>query len=181
VRVGRVARAAGELLVAGRVDQDRVVDGACPSISISALLHGTARRHRQHKPLRDASRGLMSKMSTPSILPRISSRSRPVDCSRSVGMVPGSAPGPMRSSSTRISARSRQHLHQRPSRMPNWTRLKWMESHAPPSFLYGLTGAAGAEAWASPRGRCPEGRGQSRKQNGADGPGGSSHGGQKSW
>lgn len=41
----------------------------------------------------------MSKTSTPCILPRISKRSRPVDWSRSVGTVPGSAPGGRRSSS----------------------------------------------------------------------------------
>lgn len=50
-------------------------------------------------PRREASRGRMSKMSTPSILPRISRRSRPVACSRSVGTEPGAAPGPKRSSS----------------------------------------------------------------------------------
>lgn len=45
-------------------------------------------------PRRDESRGFMSKISMPSCLPRISSRSRPVACSRSVGTVPGWAPGP---------------------------------------------------------------------------------------
>lgn len=55
-------------------------------------------------PRRLASRGRMSKMSTPSILPRISRRSIPVACSRSVGTVPGAAPGPKRSSSVRTSA-----------------------------------------------------------------------------
>jgi hypothetical protein len=45
----------------------------------------------------------MSKMSRPSILPRSSNLSRPVACSISVGMVPGLAPGPMRSSSVLIS------------------------------------------------------------------------------
>lgn len=54
-------------------------------------------------PFREASRGDMSKMSTPSIFPRISRRSIPVDCSRSVGMVPGWAPGPTRSSTVLIS------------------------------------------------------------------------------
>lgn len=49
-------------------------------------------------PFREASRGRMSKISTPSIFPRISRRSIPVDCSRSVGTVPGLAPGPTRSS-----------------------------------------------------------------------------------
>lgn len=47
--------------------------------------------------------GFMSKMSMPCILPRISRRSRPVAWSRSVGMVPGGAPGGRRSSSVLIS------------------------------------------------------------------------------
>lgn len=55
-------------------------------------------------PFREASRGRMSKISTPSILPRISRRSTPVDCSRSVGTVPGWAPGPTRSSMVLTSA-----------------------------------------------------------------------------
>lgn len=50
-----------------------------------------------------ASSGLMSKISTPCIFPRISRRSRPVDCSRSVGMVPGLPPSGMRSCSPVIS------------------------------------------------------------------------------
>lgn len=49
-------------------------------------------------PRRLASRGRMSKTSTPSIFPRISNRSKPVACSRSDGTVPVLAPGPMRSS-----------------------------------------------------------------------------------
>lgn len=54
-------------------------------------------------PFRLASSGFMSKTSTPCILPRISRRSRPVDWSRSVGTVPGSAPGGRRSCSVFIS------------------------------------------------------------------------------
>ena len=54
-------------------------------------------------PFRLASNGFMSKTSTPCILPRISKRSRPVDWSRSVATVPGSAPGGRRSSSVLIS------------------------------------------------------------------------------
>ncbi len=46
----------------------------------------------------------MSKMSMPCIFPRISSRSNPVACSRSVGTVPGSAPGGSRSSIDLISS-----------------------------------------------------------------------------
>ena len=45
----------------------------------------------------------MSKTSMPCIFPRISKRSRPVACSRSVGMVPGEAPGGRRSDSVRTS------------------------------------------------------------------------------
>lgn len=54
-------------------------------------------------PRREASRGFMSKMSMPCIFPRISRRSRPVACSRSVGTVPGAAPGGRRSASVWIS------------------------------------------------------------------------------
>ena len=56
-------------------------------------------------PTRSDGKGLMSKMSTPSILPRISRRSRPVDCSRSVGTVPGAAPSGRRSASEWMSVR----------------------------------------------------------------------------
>lgn len=49
----------------------------------------------------------MLKTSTPSILPRISRRSRPVACSRSVGTVPGLAPGPMRSSAVLTSVHTK--------------------------------------------------------------------------
>jgi len=48
----------------------------------------------------------MSNMSMSSILPRSSKRSIPVACSKSVGTVPGAAPGPKRSSSVLTSARS---------------------------------------------------------------------------
>jgi hypothetical protein len=44
---------------------------------------------RLYVPFLLASSGLRSKISTPCIFPRISRRSRPVACSRSVGMVPG--------------------------------------------------------------------------------------------
>lgn len=54
-------------------------------------------------PFRLASNGRISKISTPCIFPKISNRSRPVDCSRSVGMVPGWAPGGRRSCSSLIS------------------------------------------------------------------------------
>lgn len=51
----------------------------------------------------------MSKISIPCIFPKISRRSRPVDCSRSVGIVPGAAPGPRRSFSFLTSVYTRQH------------------------------------------------------------------------
>lgn len=58
-------------------------------------------------PFRLASKGLMSKTSMPCILPRSSKRSRPVAWSRSVGTVPGSAPGGRRSSCVLISVEER--------------------------------------------------------------------------
>ena len=118
VRVGRVAGAAKVLLVAEGLDGDGVVERACvllaqlfprhvgseprivpggalkrvpqtahapPGTKTSARLHSTG----LYVPFLLASRGLMSKISTPCIFPRISRRSRPVACSRSVGMVPG--------------------------------------------------------------------------------------------
>lgn len=54
-------------------------------------------------PLREASSGFMSKISMPCIFPSISNRSRPVAWSRSVGTVPGAAPGGRRSASVWIS------------------------------------------------------------------------------
>ncbi len=65
-------------------------------------------------PLLEASNGFMSKISTPCILPRISRRSSPVAWSRSVGTVPGAAPGGRRSASVLISGRRRQ-----PCRLPS--------------------------------------------------------------
>ena len=65
---------------------------------------GRALPSELYVPFLLASRGLMSKISTPCIFPRISRRSRPVACSRSVGMVPGLAPSGRRSASQVISA-----------------------------------------------------------------------------
>lgn len=91
--------AADVLLVASRVDGDGVLWSACiPSDLTSFFSHPT-----HHIPRRLASSGLMSKMSTPCIFPRISRRSRPVACSISVGTVPGCAPGAKRSASDLIS------------------------------------------------------------------------------
>jgi hypothetical protein len=99
VGVGGETGAADVLLVASRVDGDGILWGACvPSDLISLLSHPD-----YHIPRRLASSGLMSKISTPCIFPRISRRSRPVACSRSVGTVPGCAPGAKRSASDLIS------------------------------------------------------------------------------
>jgi hypothetical protein len=54
-------------------------------------------------PLREASNGFISKTSMPCIFPKISNRSNPVACSKSVGTVATAAPGPMRSVSSLIS------------------------------------------------------------------------------
>ena len=78
-------------------------------------------------PKREASNGFMSKISTPCIFPKISNRSRPVACSRSVGIVPGAAPGPMRSASLLISANARQYPYntQKASWSLNFSFLPW--------------------------------------------------------
>jgi hypothetical protein len=60
-------------------------------------------------PFRSLGNGLISKISIPCILPKISNRSRPVACSRSVGTVPGLAPGPNRSSGPLTSIHG--HIH----------------------------------------------------------------------
>jgi len=100
VGIGRNTGAAGILLVAGRAHENGALHGSYPhqfpSPSVLVFLHGVL-------PRREASSGRMSKMSTPSILPRISRRSKPVACSTSVGTVPGGAPGPVRSSTVLIS------------------------------------------------------------------------------
>lgn len=57
-----------------------------------------------HIPSLSEGNGFISNMSMPCIFPKISKRSRPVACSRSVGMVPGAAPGGRRSDSDLISA-----------------------------------------------------------------------------
>ena len=61
-------------------------------------------------PFRLASNGFISNTSIPCIFPRISNRSNPVDWSRSVGTVPGSAPGGRRSSIDLISVHPRHTL-----------------------------------------------------------------------
>jgi hypothetical protein len=87
VRVGRVAGAANVLLVAGRVDGDGVLWGACARLVLRQLISYCSALMRRifqarcYVPRRLASNGLMSKMSIPCIFPRISRRSRPVACS----------------------------------------------------------------------------------------------------
>jgi len=58
-----------------------------------------------YAPSLEASSGLISKMSIPSIFPKSSNLSRPVACSMSVGTVPGAAPGGRRSDSVLTSAK----------------------------------------------------------------------------
>lgn len=90
--------ASAVLFVSKGIDHDRVFHGAWKLVKAVFLL-----RVVNSSPLRDASSGLMSKTSIPCIFPRISKRSRPVACSRSVGTVPGRAPGGRRSASVLIS------------------------------------------------------------------------------
>lgn len=134
VRVGRVAGAAKVLLVTEGLDGDRVVERACVLLSVLLVQVMSDQNRVSSRPMHSshcfklhillpkqihssilfppglyvpfllASRGLRSKMSTPCIFPRISRRSRPVACSRSVGMVPGLAPSGRRSASEVISA-----------------------------------------------------------------------------
>lgn len=93
------------------------------SSGVPAFISGRARQLQVSGdvPRRLASRGLMSKMSTPCIFPRISRRSRPVDCSASVGTVPGFAPSGIRSSMDLISG-----AHQQLAVCP--ARARWASS-----------------------------------------------------
>lgn len=103
------------LLITERSDHDWVGYGSwvyiskCPSLRRirrhRGWLNWVFRRFgvRVYIPVREASSGFMSKISTPFIFPRISRRSRPVACSISVGMDPTEAPGGMRSASLLIS------------------------------------------------------------------------------
>lgn len=82
------------------VDTDWVIHPAydiskCP---VGQIMKETIQKWcKRHIPSREASRGFWSKISIPCILPKSSNRSKPVDCSRSVGTVPGFAPGARRS------------------------------------------------------------------------------------
>jgi hypothetical protein len=90
-------------------------------------------------PRRLASRGLMSKTSTPCIFPRISRRSRPVDCSASVGTVPGCAPGGRRSSYDLISEGGHSSVRPQaaaaPARSSSARGRAGAARHVPSSFL----------------------------------------------
>lgn len=77
----------------------------------------------------------MSKTSTPAILDRISSRSRPVDWSRSVGIVPAAAPGAMRSEACLMSGRSALLLVYR---MNHCATQRWAGSRRSGSQTLGL-------------------------------------------
>jgi hypothetical protein len=90
-------------VVACRCDQDNnpLSNSTCSSQTDARR---PSHRNSVYVPFLLASSGLISKISTPCIFPRISRRSRPVACSRSVGMVPGLAPSGIRSVSEVISA-----------------------------------------------------------------------------
>lgn len=115
--------AACVLLVSVRLYEDWVLECAC-SIYVSHLFPSSAaitttllysvplNKRGMFVPRRDASNGAMSKMSTPCIFPKISKRSKPVACSRSVGMVPDGAPGGRRSASLLISVHPIKTIHQ---------------------------------------------------------------------
>ncbi len=68
------------------------------SIEKHQCLHTVLKLKGQTLPFRLASSGLISNTSIPCIFPKISNRSNPVACSKSEGIVPGSAPGGSRSS-----------------------------------------------------------------------------------
>lgn len=99
VRVDGVTGAAEVLLVAEGLDSDGILECSYSAVRRRAV----SAEVLCLLPLREASNGFMSKTSTPCIFPRISRRSRPVACSRSVGMVPGLAPGGRRSCSLLMS------------------------------------------------------------------------------
>jgi len=101
VGVSRIASAACILLITKRLHHNWVIKRAC-SRPISS--YPFFNKPDPNAPLREASKGFMSKISMPCIFPKISNRSNPVACSRSVGMVPGAAPGGRRSASLLISA-----------------------------------------------------------------------------
>lgn len=100
VGVGWGAGAASVLLLTERLDHDWISDGSLRFVSFQCYFIRLEYVIKSpyacfivvSLPVRLESRGLMSKMSTPSIFPKISRRSRPVACSKSVAMVPDAAP-----------------------------------------------------------------------------------------
>lgn len=111
VRVSRVTGATSVLLVTSTADNNGVLKCSCKNPSpISNPMTYIYNKPRSNIPFLEASRGLMSKMSMPCILPISSRRSIPVAWSTSVGTVPGLAPGGMRSSSVFISVKVRRDV-----------------------------------------------------------------------
>jgi hypothetical protein len=102
------ASATSILFISSRPDHNGVLERAYhPPSAIGLAKAACSHVAPSHAvPLREASRGFMSKMSMPCIFPNISNRSKPVACSRSVGMDPTAAPGASRSSSVLISVRA---------------------------------------------------------------------------
>ena len=101
VRVSGAAGAAAELLVAEGFDHDGVGEGSyCrrERWSVTIFVAVEVEGGLVYIPVRLESSGFMSKTSIPCIFPSSSNRSSPVACSRSVGTVPGAAPGGRRSS-----------------------------------------------------------------------------------
>jgi hypothetical protein len=109
VGISRVASATSILLIAKRLHNNGVIKRACIHFPINQQNPPPALWPDFSIPLRDASKGFMSKISMPCIFPRISNRSKPVACSRSVGTVPVAAPGGIRSCSLLISV-PHQHI-----------------------------------------------------------------------
>lgn len=115
VRVNRVTGATSVLLVTSTIDDNGVLESSCknsPPISnpLTCIYTTRIRNRGRNIPFLEASRGLMSKMSMPCILPISSRRSIPVAWSTSVGTVPGLAPGGMRSSSVLSSVEVRRDV-----------------------------------------------------------------------
>lgn len=109
MRVYREACAASILFFARRLHDDGIFQRSCRNIG-SAHVGRVVINRTDNEPSLDPSSGVMSKISIPCIFPRISNLSKPVACSRSVGTVPGLAPGARRSDSVLISTLFRKEL-----------------------------------------------------------------------
>lgn len=110
VRICGGTSAADLDLVASRLDYNGFVKRSCMETGVSSRITpnqafelSSPPLRCDYAPVRSDGSGDMSKISIPCIFPRISRRSRPVACSRSVGIVPGSPPGGSRSFSVLIS------------------------------------------------------------------------------